>query len=126
MSITPQSTALVQRYAPELDQRCRSHLKSSTDCWRVDETYVKVKGTWMYLYRAVDSPGHTMEFQFSASRDTQAAQRFFVKTLDASHTINATCDQRRQKRRLFSSLPGIESVRGRFSGVLATYHIRSK
>jgi IS6 family transposase len=77
----------VQRYAPELDQRCRSHLKSTTDSWRVDETYVKVKGTWMYLYRAVDSAGHTLEFQFSASRDAQAAQRFFVKTLDASHTI---------------------------------------
>jgi transposase, IS6 family len=77
----------VQRYAPELDQRCRSQLKSTTDSWHVDETYVKVKGTWMYLYRAVDSAGHTLEFQLSASRDAQAAQRFFVKTLDASHTI---------------------------------------
>jgi IS6 family transposase len=53
----------MQRYAPELDQRCRSHLKSTTDSWRVDETYVKVKGTWMYLYRVVDSVGHTLEFQ---------------------------------------------------------------
>ena len=41
----------------------------------------------MYLYRAVDSAGHTLEFQLSASRDAQAARRFFVKTLDASHTI---------------------------------------
>lgn len=41
----------------------------------------------MYLYRAVDSAGQTLEFQFSASRDAQAAQRFFVQTLDASHTI---------------------------------------
>ena len=44
----------VQRYAPERDKRCRSHLKATTDSWRVDETYVKVKGTWMSLYRAVD------------------------------------------------------------------------
>src|SRR6266566_10121546 len=77
----------VQRYAPELDQRCRPRLKSTTDSWRDDETYVKVQGTWMYLYRVVDSAGHTLEFQFSASRDAQAAKRFFVKTLDASHTI---------------------------------------
>lgn len=37
----------VRRYAPELDRRCRPHLKATTDSWRVDETSVKVKGTWM-------------------------------------------------------------------------------
>ncbi len=45
----------VQRYAPELEKRCRPHLKATTDSWRVAETYVKVKGVWVYLYRAVDS-----------------------------------------------------------------------
>jgi transposase, IS6 family len=58
----------VQQYAPELEKRCRSSLKITTDSWRVDETYVKVKGTWMYLYRAVDSRGNTLEFLLSASR----------------------------------------------------------
>ena len=77
----------VQRYAPELDRRCRPHLKTTTDSWRVDETYVKVKGTWMYLYRAVDSAGATLEFLFSATRDAEAATRFFVKVLRASHTV---------------------------------------
>ncbi|GHP00209.1 hypothetical protein KSF_102560 [Reticulibacter mediterranei] len=48
----------VQRYAPELEKRCRSHLKTTTDSWRVDETYVKIKGEWAYLYRAVDSKGN--------------------------------------------------------------------
>ena len=43
----------VQKYAPELDRRSRPHLKRTNDSWRVDETYVKVKGQWMYLYRAV-------------------------------------------------------------------------
>jgi len=47
----------VQHYAPELEKRCRSHLKVTNDSWRVDETYVKVKKVWMYLYRAVDSRG---------------------------------------------------------------------
>src|SRR6266567_1395304 len=49
----------VQRYAPELEKRCKPHLKNTTDSWRVDETYVKVKKVWMYLYRAVDSQGNT-------------------------------------------------------------------
>src|SRR6266571_7761191 len=44
----------VQHYAPELEKRCHPHLKVTTDSWRVNETYVKVKKVWMYLYRAVD------------------------------------------------------------------------
>src|SRR2546423_4990078 len=44
----------VQRYAPELARRLRKRLKATNDSWRVDETYVRVKGQWRYLYRAVD------------------------------------------------------------------------
>ena len=77
----------VQRYAPELEKRCRPHLKVTTDSWRVDETYVKVKGTWMYLYRAVDAQGNTLEFLLSVSRDAGAAKRFFSKALNASHIV---------------------------------------
>lgn len=77
----------VQCYAPELEKRCRSHLKTGTDSWRVDETYVKIKGVWMYLYRAVDSQGNTLEFLLSATRDAQAAKRFFSKALAASHAV---------------------------------------
>jgi len=77
----------VQHYAPELEKRCRPHLKTGTDSWRVDETYVKVKGVWMYLYRAVDSHGNTLEFHLSTTRDAQAAKRFFAKALGASHAV---------------------------------------
>src|SRR5207302_3095588 len=71
----------VQRYAPELEQRSRPHLKATNDAWRVDETYIKIKGTWTYLYRAVDSDGNTLEFLLSPTRDAEAAKRFFCKAL---------------------------------------------
>src|SRR4051794_748827 len=76
----------VQQYAPELEKRCRPHLKGTTDSWRVDETDVKIKGVWMYLYCAVDSHGDTLEFHLSATRDAQAAKHFLTKALGASHT----------------------------------------
>jgi IS6 family transposase len=76
----------VQQYAPELERRCRPHLKTTTDSWRVDETYIKVKKQWVYLYRAVDSQGNTLEFLLSPSRDAEAAKRFFLKILAASHS----------------------------------------
>ncbi|GAC1407249.1 MAG: IS6 family transposase [Ktedonobacteraceae bacterium] len=76
----------VQYYAPELETRCRPHLKGTRDSWRVDETYIKVKKQWMYLYRAVDSQGNTLEFLLSPTRDTKAAKQFFLTTLAAFHT----------------------------------------
>jgi IS6 family transposase len=72
-------------YAPELEKRCRSHLKATNDSWRIDETYVKVKKGWMYLYRAVDSEGNTLEFLLSPRHDAEAAKRFFAKALAAPH-----------------------------------------
>jgi len=51
----------------------------------VDETYIKVKGQWRYLYRAVDSAGNTLDFLLTAKRDARAAKRFFYKTLKATH-----------------------------------------
>ena len=76
----------VLKYAPELDKRIRPHLKPTNDSWRVDETYIKIKGVWKYLYRAVDSEGNTLDFMLSAKRDGKAAARFFCKVLKAQHT----------------------------------------
>src|SRR4051794_34759636 len=78
----------IQTYAIELEQRIRPHLRMSNGSWRVDETYVKVKGRWAYLYRAVDSGGQTIDFLLSARRDAEAAQRFFRKALGQPHTVN--------------------------------------
>ncbi|CAM4224302.1 IS6 family transposase [Bacillus paramycoides] len=75
----------VHQYGPELDKRIRRHLKQTNDSWRVDETYIKVKGQWMYLYRAVDSKGNTIDFYLSKTRDQKAAKRFFKKALQSFH-----------------------------------------
>jgi len=74
----------VQRYGSELEQRLRRHPTNKS--WRVDETYVRVKGAWCYLYRAIDSTGATIDFLLSALRDAAAAKRLFRQALsDPAH-----------------------------------------
>jgi transposase, IS6 family len=76
----------VQRYGPTLEQRLRRQFKPTNQSWRVDETYIRVKGRWCYLYRAIDSTGATIDFLLSALRDAAAAKRLFRKALsDPSH-----------------------------------------
>src|ERR1700747_2351290 len=75
----------VQRDAPEMERRLRSRLNSTNDSWRVDETYIRVKASWRYLYRAVDSSGATLDFLLSARRDTVAAKRFLAKALGGAN-----------------------------------------
>jgi len=60
-------------------------LSGTNDSWQVDETYIKVKGVWKYLYQAVDSAGNTLDFMLSAKRDGTAATHFFRKVLKAKH-----------------------------------------
>ena len=64
----------VQTYAPELNKRCRPHLKATNKSYRTDETYIRVKGEDKYPYRAVDSTGQTIEFLLTARRDAAAAK----------------------------------------------------
>jgi len=66
----------VHQYSPTIEERTKRHLRATNDSWRVDETYVKVKGKWTYLYRAVDSNGDTIEFYFSKTRDKASAKQF--------------------------------------------------
>src|SRR3982750_627912 len=78
----------IQAYAPELEKRIRPHLRTCNGSWRVDETYVKGKGGWTYLYRGGGSRGQTIDFLLSAKRDAAAAKRFFRKALGRPHTVN--------------------------------------
>jgi transposase, IS6 family len=76
----------VQRYGPELERRLPRHLKPTNKSWRIDETYIRVKGRWYYLYRAIDSTSATIDFLLSALRDATAAHRLFRRALsDPSH-----------------------------------------
>ena len=64
----------VQRYAPEFTKRWNRFGRPAGRSWRVDETYIKVRGHWTYLYRAVDKCGQTIDFRLSRTRDVSAAR----------------------------------------------------
>ena len=84
----------VQAYAPELKKRCRPHLKPIGKSYRIDETYIKVKGADRYLYRPLDSAGQTIDFLLTAKRDTAAAKRFLRKAIEASGNAMPPGDER--------------------------------
>lgn len=72
----------VQKFAPEMERRMRwQWRRPQSDSWRVDETYIKVRGKWTYLYRAVDKMGNTLDFYLSSIRNAKAAKRFLGKAL---------------------------------------------
>ena len=69
----------VIRFVPLIDAAVRKRKKPVGNSWRMDETYIKVNGVWVYLYRAVDSLGNTIEFLLRKHRDADAAKAFFRK-----------------------------------------------
>jgi len=71
----------VVKYSPVLEQEFHCRKRTAGSSWRLDETYVKVKGCWKYLYRAVDKAGATVDFLLTAKRDRKAALRFLRKAI---------------------------------------------
>lgn len=71
----------VQRYAPEFDKRWNRFSVQAGTSWRVDETYVRIRGQWAYLYRAVDASGKTVDFRLSPRRNVASAKAFFRKAI---------------------------------------------
>ena len=71
----------VQHYTPEFEKRWKRFARPVGGSWRMDETYVKVRGEWVYLYRAVDKEGKTVDFLLSRQRDVNAAKAFLRKAM---------------------------------------------
>jgi len=72
----------VLQYSPQLDAAFRQKKKRVGKRWRMDETYIKVKGQWKFYYRAVDKQGQTIDFLLTATRDTKAALRFLRNAIN--------------------------------------------
>ena len=71
----------VVQYSPQLEAAFPRRKRAVWDSWRMDETFIKIKGQWDYLYRAVDKTGQTMDFLLTEHRDEQAAKRFLTKAI---------------------------------------------
>jgi len=76
----------VLRYVPEFEKKWSRFARPVGNSWRVDETYIRVRGEWKYLYRAVDKQANTVEFLLSKHRDIDTAKRFFIRLLSVSLT----------------------------------------
>ena len=71
----------VIKYSPQLEEVFHRRKRPVWVSWRMDETYIKIKGQWYYLYRAVEKTGQTIDFLLTEERDEQAAKRFLTKAI---------------------------------------------
>ena len=98
----------VQRYTPEFEKRWTRFAREVGRSWRVDDTYLKVRGRWVYLYRAVDRDGNTVDFRLSPTRDVAAAKAFFRKALRTQPRapVSITLDGYTASQRAVREMPG--------------------
>lgn len=116
----------VIKYAPLLEAEFRKkHKKRVGGSWRMDETYVKIKGVWHYLYRAVDKSGDTIDFMLSKKRDKKAAKRFFAKAIGA-HGLpeKVTIDKSGSNKSALKSINLFLTLLSVLSGVFLTILVR--
>ena len=97
----------VVHFSPQLLERFNRRRRVVGSKWHMDETYIKVRGQWTYLYRAIDSDGDTVEFLFSENRDLLAAKRFFRRRWSATADRGASSSTaaRPITSRSFSAMP---------------------
>ncbi len=75
----------IVEYSPIFNFRLKKHPRKTNDSWHMDETYIKVNGEWVYLYRAIDTKGDTIDFRLSRKRDKPASKYFFRNALPQPH-----------------------------------------
>ena len=108
----------VQHYSPEFVKRWKRYARSLSGSWRCDETYIKVKGSWMYLYRAVDKGGQTVDFYLSHRRDVAAAKAFLRKAMrEQRMPTKITLDAYRASQRAVADLKKTGELRCRIRSV---------
>src|ERR1700709_2407227 len=107
----------VLKYVALLEQEFRVRKEAVGPSWRRDETYVRVRGNWKYLYRAVDKAGATVDFLLTAKRDRKAALRFLRKAIKSnahlrrSRSTRAVPTRRRSKVTVPNTRRALRSVR---------------
>ena len=103
----------VQRYVPEFEKSWARYARKVGRSWRVDETYLKVRGRWVYLYRAMDKKGNTVDFRLSPKRDVAAAKAFFRKALrtQGRAPLRITLDGYAASHRAVREMPSENEVR---------------
>ena len=96
----------VQRFAPEFAEAARARRHIVGDRWHVDETYLKVRGTWRYLFRAIDQSGQVIDVFLSPRRDANAARRFFTRAIEGSRRVpvEVTTDRYRAYPRVLDEM----------------------
>jgi transposase-like protein len=114
----------VQRFVPEFEKRWNRYAAQVGSAWRADETYVKIRGKWVYLYRAVDRDGKTVDFRLTTRRNVASAKAFLRKALrsqnaaPASITLDGYVAWHRAVRELRAENPNLEKTKLRSSKYL--------
>ena len=116
----------VVKYAPLLEDNFRKKYKRQTGMsWRMDETYVKNRGKWGFLYRTADKKGDTVDFMFSTKRDRKAALRFFKKAIGSNglpHTV--TIDKSGANNAALEQLnAAIQTIKNEASGIVFSLYV---
>jgi transposase-like protein len=117
----------VQRFAPEFEKRWNRFARRAGRSWRVDETYIKLRGRWVYLYRAVDRDGQTVDFRLSEQRDVRAAKAFFRKALKTQGRapVSITLDSYAASHRAVRELP-VEDARWRDTKLRSSKYLNNR
>jgi transposase-like protein len=102
----------VQRFVPECEKRWNCYARPTGRSWRMDETYVKIRGQWVYLYRAVDRDGNTVDFRLTRKRDVAAAKAFFRKALrtQGQAPLSITLGGYAASHRAVREMPGEDAI----------------